>query len=141
MDTVAKQKTYVAQQVKQLPNDPALFKRVYRHTFVCARESGAKALKVDDALVYWGMLFSPAGRPWATATTNWFELWSEFLQTKWTKSVNKDMWNQTLEFANKSMQDESLSFWSEDGAWPGVIDEFVAYVKEKRGLPEPMETD
>jgi DCN1-like protein 1/2 len=35
-----------------------------------------------------------------------------------------------------------LSFWSEDGAWPGVIDEFVAYVKEKRGdNANTMETD
>ncbi|KAL3423367.1 hypothetical protein PVAG01_05114 [Phlyctema vagabunda] len=142
LDTIAKQKTYVAQQVSRLTQDLALFKRVYRHTFVCARENGAKALKVDDALVYWGMLFSSSGRPWATNNTDWFGLWTEFLQTKWTKSVNKDMWNQTLEFANKSMQDETLSFWTEDGAWPSVVDEFVAYIKVKKGaLPEAMETD
>lgn len=66
-------------------------------------------------------------------------MWLEFLKAKYTKSVNKDMWNQTLEFFLKVMQDESLSFWSEDGAWPGVIDEFVAYVKAKRG--DTMETD
>lgn len=41
------------------------------------------------------------------------------------------MWNQTLEFAFKSIDDESLDFWSEDGAWPGVIDEFVAWYKRK----------
>jgi DCN1-like protein 1/2 len=52
------------------------------------------------------------------------------------------MWNQTFEFFQKTMQDETLSFWSEDGAWPGVIDEFVAFIKEKRGdLPDTMETD
>jgi len=55
------------------------------------------------------------------------------------------MWNQTFEFYLKTLEDETLSFWSEDSAWPGVIDEFVVYVKEKRGdvadVPESMETD
>jgi len=141
-DTIAKQKSYVAGQIKLLSTDIALFKRVYRHTFICSKEKGQKALPLENALVYWELLFSPPGRLWVTASTDWFQLWREFLQAKWTKSVNKDMWNQTFEFFQKTMQDETLSFWSEDGAWPGVIDEFVAYVKEKRGSsPESMETD
>lgn len=41
------------------------------------------------------------------------------------------MWNMTLEFALKSVDDESLSFWSEDGAWPSVIDDFVEWCKAK----------
>ena len=32
----------------------------------------------------------------------------------------------------KSLEDESMSWWSEDGAWPGVLDEFVEYVRGKR---------
>lgn len=43
------------------------------------------------------------------------------------------MWDQTGVFAMKSLEDESMSWWSEDGAWPGVLDEFVFYVREKRG--------
>jgi DCN1-like protein 1/2 len=133
---------YVAGQVKLMKTDMVLFKRVYRHTFICSKEKGQKALALENALVYWEMLFGPSGKPWVTASTNWTELWLEFLNAKWTKSVNKDMWNQTFEFFQKTLQDETLSFWSEDGAWPGVIDEFVAYAKEKRGdLPESMETD
>jgi DCN1-like protein 1/2 len=141
-DTIPKQKAYVAGQIKQLSVDMALFKRVYRHTFVCAREPGQKALPLDNALVYWEMVFNPPGKRWVTASTDWTTLWIEYLKANWTKTVNKDMWNQTFEFFLKTMQDETLSFWSEDGAWPGVIDEFVAYAKEKRGdLPETMETD
>jgi DCN1-like protein 1/2 len=141
-ETIAKQKSYVASQIKQLSTDIALFKRVYKHTFVCSKEKGQKALALENAIVYWQLLFSAPGKPWVTTSTNWLNLWIEFLTAKWTKSVNKDMWNQTFEFFNKSMQDESLGFWSEDGAWPGVIDEFVAYTKEKRGgVPESMETD
>jgi len=141
-DTIAKQKVYVSGQVKLLKSDMALLKRVYRHTFTCAKERAQKALPLENAIVYWGLLFSSPGRPWITASTNWIELWIEFLNAKWTKSVNKDMWNQTFEFFLKTMEDETLSFWSEDSAWPGVIDEFVAYAKDKRGgLAERMETD
>ena len=43
------------------------------------------------------------------------------------------MWDQTAVFVGKTMEDESMGFWSEDGAWPSCIDEFVAFVKEKRG--------
>lgn len=119
----------------------ALFKRVYRHAFICSKEKGQKALPLENALVYWELLFGPSGQQWITSMTDWTELWLDFLKAKWTKSVNKDMWNQTFEFYQKTMQDETLSFWSEDGAWPGVIDDFVAYVKEKWGVPEGMETD
>lgn len=49
----------------------------------------------------------------------------------WKKSVNKDMWNQTYEFYVKTLEDPSLGFWSEDSAWPGVIDEFVAWAKTR----------
>ena len=32
------------------------------------------------------------------------------------------------------MEDETLLWWDENGAWPSVIDDFVAYVRdEKRG--------
>jgi DCN1-like protein 1/2 len=121
----------------------ALFKRVYKHTFVCSKERGQKALPLENAVVYWQMLFSPPGMKWVTPSTNWLDLWIEFLQKKWTKSVNKDMWNMTLEFFQKTMQDESMSFWSEDGAWPGVIDDFVLYARGRRvsQAPERMEMD
>lgn len=139
---MSKQKSYVAGQVKNLGSDLALFKRVYKNTFICAKEKNQKALPLENALVYWELLFSPPGKSWVTGSTNWADLWMEFLKAKWTKSVNKDMWNQTFVFFEKTMEDESLSFWSEDGAWPGVIDEFVLYAKEKRGdVPESMETD
>lgn len=48
----------------------------------------------------------------------------------------------TLEFASKSMADESLSFWNEDGAWPSVIDDFVAWCRTKGvGKSAPIDVD
>lgn len=133
---------YITRQINNLRSDINLFKRVYKHTFVCAKEKGQKALPLDNALVYWELLFNDPGPSWTTANTDWATMWSQYLTAKWTKSVNKDMWNQTFAFYEKTLQDESLSFWSEDGAWPGVIDEFVVYAKEKTGIvPDTMETD
>lgn len=79
---------------------------------------------------------------WKTSNRNWLELWKSFLNDKWTRSVNKDMWNMTLEFALKSLSDESLSFWNEDGAWPSVIDDFVDWCREQGiGKTDGMDVD
>lgn len=88
------------------------------------------------------MLFSPPGMQWETERHDWLDLWKTFLGEKWTRSVNKDMWNMTLEFALKSMVDETLSFWNEDGAWPSVIDDFVEWCRSKGiGKAEQMDVD
>lgn len=79
------------------------------------------------------MLFKKPGQAWVggAAGVDWLAEWIAFLRGNWTRSVSRDMWNQTFEFAVKSREDESLGFWSEDGAWPGVVDEFVAWYRRK----------
>ena len=42
------------------------------------------------------------------------------------------MWDQLGIFVGKSLMDGGMGWWSEDGAWPGVLDEFVGFVREKR---------
>lgn len=141
LDTIAKQKAYIATLKSRLSSDIGHFRKVYRYTFISSKESDTKALSKDFAIVYWNMLFCAPGIEWKTAQTNWLELWIEYIEKNWTKTVSKDMWNQTAEFALKSINDDELSFYSEEGAWPSVIDEFVAWVKEKRGTGDKMETD
>ncbi|KAG9237737.1 Cullin binding-domain-containing protein [Amylocarpus encephaloides] len=140
-DTIAKQRAYIKSKLPLLSTDIAYFKRVYRFVYLVARERDQKALPLDAATTYWQVLFNPPGKTFVTATTDWTALWFEFLQAKWTKTVNKDMWNQTLEFLLKAIEDETLSFWNEDGAWPSVIDDFVTYAKQKKDRSEQMETD
>ncbi|KAJ8108235.1 hypothetical protein ONZ43_g6489 [Nemania bipapillata] len=110
-----------------------LFRKVYRYAFIVGKEGDQRALSLDLALLYWETLFKKPGQSWigSSRKIDWLNEWKCFLQENWKRSVNRDMWNQTLEFAFKSIDDESLSFWSEDGAWPGVIDEFVAWYKRK----------
>lgn len=128
---LAAQKQYLTQCMVRFKTDPDFFKQVYRHAFVTGKEEAQKALEKDTAVAFWETLFGPDARPWKSRRVNWLKLWKEFLEAKWTRSVNRDMWNQTLVFADKTMQDDTLSFWSENDSWPGVIDDFVEWCKEK----------
>ncbi|ROW12834.1 hypothetical protein VMCG_00214 [Cytospora schulzeri] len=128
------QKNHIRQKVAQLSVDPTYFRKVYRHAFIAGKEASQKALPLENALVYWQLLFSPPGRPWKSANRDWATLWETFLNEKWTRSVNKDMWNMTLEFANKAMDDETLGFYSEEDSWPAVIDEFVAWYRQRDAM-------
>lgn len=134
--------SYIQTLISSLSTDVALFKKVYKYTFVIGREGDQKALSLENALVYWDILFAQPGMLWESGSYNWLDLWKRFLDQKWTRSVNKDMWNMTLEFALKSMADEELSFWTEDGAWPSVIDDFVAWCQQKgKGKADTMDVD
>ena len=83
--------------------------------------------------MYWRLLFSPPSLCWNTPSTPWLDWWCEFLETKFKKAVNRDLWDQTFKLVEETLRDESCSWWDENGAWPGVIDDFVAWVGEKRG--------
>ena len=141
-DSISKQQAAVVHLRHQIPLDRDLFRRVYRYTFQLARTPGQKAVALDAALEYWRLLFSgPHGVAWNTPTTPWLDWWLDFLQQRWKKSVNRDMWNMTYEFHRKSLEAEDMSWWDEEGAWPGVLDDFVAYVSERRGREGKMELE
>jgi len=135
-DTIEKQKAYIKALKRELPNNKDRFTRVYRYTFTVAKAPGQKAVPLDMAIAYWELLFSSSlsAVKWTSPDTPWLSWWTEFLTSSWKKSVNKDMWNETLKFAQLSLADESMSFWNEESSWPSVIDEFVEWVRnEKRG--------
>jgi len=140
-ETLSKQQAQVATWRRSLSTSPDFFKKVYKQTFILARQQGQRVLPLDVAIEYWRLLFSPPSLSWDTSSTPWLDWWIEYLEEKWTKSINKDMWDQTHNFMVKSREDETMSWWSEDGAWPGVLDDFVVYVKEKRGTPTETEMD
>lgn len=127
---------YIQSVKDELPKNKELFTRVYKFTFPLARAQGQKAVALDSAVVFWELLFgsSLSAVKWSTEKTPWLSWWTEFVNSQWKKSVNKDMWNETLKFAQLTLDDESMGFWSEESSWPSVIDEFVEWVKkEKRG--------
>ncbi|KAF2736561.1 DUF298-domain-containing protein [Polyplosphaeria fusca] len=135
-DSIDKQKAHVKQLSKALPTSKDSFTKVYKYAFTVAKQGAQKTISIETATIYWDLLFnSPLSHVrWNTPSSPWSEWWKEFLTVKWKKAVNRDMWNETLRFAQMSLNDEAISFWNEESSWPSVIDEFVEYVnKEKRG--------
>ncbi|MCJ1462573.1 Scaffold-type E3 ligase [Pseudocyphellaria aurata] len=132
-DTLYKQQSAIANFRRSLPATPEFFKRIYKSTFRLALTPGQKSLALDAAIEYWRLLLQPPSVSWNSSRTPWLEWWIGYLEERWRKGVSRDMWDQTGVFVLKSLEDESMSWWSEDGAWPGVLDDFVAYVREKRG--------
>lgn len=98
------------------------------------KAAGAKAVPLEAAITFWELLFtSPLSAVrWETPNSPWFTWWTEFLNSSWKKSVNRDMWNETLKFAKLTLEDEAMSFWNEESSWPSVIDDFVEWVKKEK---------
>ncbi|KAF2646361.1 defective in cullin neddylation protein 1 [Massarina eburnea CBS 473.64] len=144
-DTIAKQKAHIGSLAQSISTDRELFTKVYKYTFTLGKTASQKSVPLDVAVTYWELLFtSPlAAVHWSTQTSPWITWWSEFLNSQWKKSVNRDMWNETLKFAQLTLEDEAISFWNEESSWPSVIDDFVEWVKkEKRGdEQEPQEME
>jgi len=129
--TVEAQRTFIRRRIQQIPRNYTLFRNVYRQAFFSGREPQQKAIPKEIALAFWELLFDEGVWPWRTNKVDWRGVWKEYITEKWMRSVNKDMWNQTLEFARRTMEDDSLGFWNEDQAWPGVIDDFVVWCREQ----------
>lgn len=135
-DSTTIQAQYVDTVRKKLSADPDYFKQVYRNSFKLAKPEGQKSVPMDSAIDFWNMFFrsGKGGIEWNTASTKWLDLWCEFYESRNKRPVNKDLWNMVGELVMKTKEPggESLSWWTEDGAWPMAVDDFVAYVKDKR---------
>ncbi|KAK3905220.1 Cullin binding-domain-containing protein [Staphylotrichum tortipilum] len=169
---MASHRAHARAQAALVRSDREAFKKVYKAAFVGGKEMGQREMGMEMALAWWGELFKvgmEGGKGWKGEEVDWFGRWEEFLTGKfwvaepgavqddeeeeeggrgpgrWTRTASRDLWNQTLLFAEKSMKDETLGFWSEEQAWPALIDEFVVWCREKgiakagKGEAEGME--
>jgi DCN1-like protein 1/2 len=143
-DTPARQAQYMEMTRKRLASEPAYFKQVYRNAFTLARAEGQRSVPMDSAIDFWEMFFrqGKGGTEWNTTSTAWLDDWCEFYKTQSKRPVNKDLWNMVGELVSKTREPggESFGWWTEDGAWPMAIDEFVGYMKNKNGNGDSMDT-
>lgn len=137
-DSFEKQKSHVTRLLQALPTNKEHFTKVYKFTFLFAKAPDKKVIDLEAAIEFWRVLLgsSSSATRWSTPNSSFLDWWIEFLETKYKKAINKDTWEQTLKFAEQCLKDESLQWWSEEAAWPGVIDEFVESVVEKRPKEE-----
>lgn len=135
-DTIDRQAQHAASLRTKLAKDTAYFKQVYRKAFDYAKPAGQRSVPLDDAFAYWDMFFRAGngGIEWNTPQTKWMDLWDEYYKSKNKRPVNKDLWNQVYQLVTKTREPngETLEWWTEDGAWPTAVDDFVSFVKEKR---------
>jgi len=143
-DTLPKMINHASALRLRITSRAEVFRRVYRYAFILCRQAGQRNLSFEIASDQWQLFFSSksGGVDWNTASTPWLDWWIEFLEGRGTKPVNKDLWEQTEVFMRKTQEDESLGWWTADGAWPGALDDFVLWVKVKRGkAAEAMEIE
>ncbi|KAL4998564.1 Cullin binding-domain-containing protein [Aspergillus recurvatus] len=140
-DSISKMAAHAKSLRTRIPSEPDLFRRVYRYTFPLCLVQGQRNLQFEIAVEQWSLFFTTpkGGIAWNTATTPWLDWWVEFLEERGKKPVNKDLWQQVEVFMRKTHEDEAFGWWSEDGAWPGALDDFVTWVRKKRGVEGAME--
>ena len=135
-DNVPRQAQYIDTIRKKLASDPAYFKQVYRNAFKLAKQEAQRSVPMDSAIEFWNLFFreGKGGIEWNTSSTQWLDMWCEFYESHSKRPVNKDLWNMVGELVLKTKEPdgESLDWWTEDGAWPMAVDDFIIFVKEKR---------
>jgi len=101
------------------------FRTFYRWVFDFNKETGErKTIDKDSAVELWRQIMDSSKSPH-------LHKFLEFVEKDGSlKMVTKDLWDQFYEFGVDIKPD--LSNWSDDGAWPVTIDDFVQeLLKEK----------
>ncbi|GJE87934.1 defective in cullin neddylation 1 (DCN1)-like protein [Phanerochaete sordida] len=100
------------------------FGELYVFCFNLAKPPQARLIDIETGTALWSVLLAPQ-----------YPIVDEilaFIAEKGTyKGVNKDLWQMMLEFCRTVKP--TLEGYDADGAWPTMIDEFVAWKKEKLG--------
>lgn len=118
-DTAEKLKSKL-EYLRSLLNDSSEFKNIYRYAFDFARETDQRCIDIEVAK---GMLQLLLGSKWPM-----FPKFFAFLEKSKYKSLNRDQWNNVLEFSRAIKPD--FSNYDVDGAWPVLIDDFVEWYKD-----------
>ncbi|BGP14004.1 hypothetical protein JCM10213_005589 [Rhodosporidiobolus nylandii] len=104
-------------------NDPELFRDFYLFLFPFLKNEGAKSLPPDMSVAVLDVALAPK--------YDLAKAFVEFAQDQGDKfkAMGSDAWTQLYDFCEQVQP--NLEGWSEDDAWPSIIDAFVEWKKEK----------
>eukprot|EP00727_Mastigamoeba_balamuthi_P007656 m51a1_g3510 hypothetical protein (235) ;mRNA; f:871570-872688 len=123
VETLAQLRACVKGLAAQL-DDAETFRKVFRFAFLWSRERDCKVIDLQTADGLLALLMD--GRS-CHATP-----FREFLKEQASyKGVNLDQWTSFLEFTQVVSKD--YTGYDESGAWPVMLDEFVAWSRSKKG--------
>ncbi|THH09991.1 hypothetical protein EW145_g1630 [Phellinidium pouzarii] len=103
-------------------NVEAAFSNFYSFLFGLVKNEGSRNIDIDYALVLWSVVLEPIYPIMPEII--------EFIKEKGTcKGVNKDLWNMMKDFCR--VVKPTLEGYDSDGAWPTLLDDFVAWKNAK----------
>lgn len=103
--------------------DRKRFKETYRFTYNFAREPGRRNLSHEASVELWKLLLSDK-YPQTSILLEFMSLRER------QHDISADSWNMVLDFF-EFLQESGLSAYSDDGAWPTLIDELAEFMKAR----------
>ena len=121
-DDIASWTAAVPRLRTELQNE-AKFAQMYKYAFTFAQEKGKRNVEVELACALWDLLIGPQ-------KCQFIEQWKTFVNGKAERNeivvITKDTWDLFYDLVKQTRG--NIANFEDDGAWPSMIDEFVAYV-------------
>jgi len=114
-------------------NKKAAFRKFYMFCFQLVKPEASRNIDMETTTAFWSVLLAPQ-----------FPIMSEIIAfvtenpTKY-KATNKDLWSMMLEFCETVKP--NLQDYESEGAWPTLLDDFVAFKKQDSGPPSNSQGD
>jgi len=106
-------------------NPKAAFQELYVFSFSLVKPQQSRNIDMEIAVTLWSVLLVPL-YPLMSEIVNFIRENGQY------KAANKDLWNMMLEFCRGV--DTNLQGYDSDAAWPTILDDFVAWKKNRLAL-------
>ena len=96
---------------------------LYKWAFAFATEHGKKNVEIATAIALWGLFLG--------SKCKFLEKWGVFLEGKEERKelivITRDVWDLFYDLVKQTSG--NMENFEDDGAWPVLIDEFVAFIE------------
>jgi len=112
-------------------SEDTTFRNFYMFMYDYGRPPQQKSLALDVAIELWKLLLGNRFK--------FINHWVDYLKENYKLAVSKDTWALLLEFSRTI--NDGMTNYDSDGAWPVLIDEFVAHYHENKNKKgDPMQS-